>query len=279
MFFLIPKGNPLHEILRLPLYWWQIKREKAALPIGEKRKYGKHKHQYYLLFPAPSMAKDTVRILVYFHGGAWRYGRPELFQLVAERFTNLGYTTILPSCRRTPTYNYSHVREDLSAILGQVQTEFSDQQVRYIVGGMSSGGNLAAHLFYNISALQEVGIQAAQLQGLLLLGAPLSLQGMPNSIHVSSFAGKAGSKLYKEARIEAHVQESDLRPVLCIHGECDGLVPIASARQFFAQLKDQQQEKVLRVHPTDATHLDVASWVRQSSPFQQIIFDWLKTLD
>ena len=182
---MIPKGNPVHEILHLPLYWWRVKREKAVLPVGQKKRYGSNKYQYYLLFPAPAKSQGTARILIYFHGGAWRYGRPELFQLVAERFTKLGYTTILPSCRRTPIYNYSHVREDLNAILGQVQAQFKDQQVQYIVGGMSSGGNLAAHLFYNISALQKIGIEAAQVRGLLLLGAPLSLQGMPNSIHLS----------------------------------------------------------------------------------------------
>lgn len=279
LIFIMSKGTPLHEILHLPLYWWRIKREKTSLPSGRKYAYGQHSRQYYLLFPSQIEAGGSLRVMIYFHGGAWRYGRPELFQLVAERFAPMGYTTVLPSCRRTPFYNYRHVREDMNAMMGHLARQFDGQAVQFVVGGMSSGGHLAAHLFYNRAALGKIGLSSQQIKGLLLLGAPLSLAAMPNSMHVRSFAGRPGSQLFEEAEVIHHVQSTDLRAVLCIHGEKDGLVPVRSAVHFFSQLEEQQLERVKRYHPADTTHLEVASWPQTGHPLQKIISEWLFSLD
>ncbi len=278
-YFLIPRGTALHELIHLPHYWWKIKTEKAVLPEGKKHFYGEHSRQYYLCFPSAVGNKQQNRIMIYFHGGAWRYGRPELFELVAERFTNMGFVTILPSCRRTPLFNYQDIRTDLDLLMLSLQEQFPGKSVKFIVGGMSSGGNLAAHLFYNRQAMERQGLNYAQFQGLLLLGAPLNLSAMPQNKHVTSFAGPTKSVLFQEANIEHHVQAKDRRPVLCIHGKQDGLVPIASAQQFFMSLEQKQSANVRRLHPDQATHLDVAAWVRTDSPFYSIILQWLETLD
>lgn len=276
-YFLIPRGTPLHELIHLPNYWWKVKTEKAILPRGQKHSYGKHARQYYLLFRAAEIAKKPNRIIIYFHGGAWRYGRPELFSLVAERLTNQGFTTILPSCRRTPHFNYQDVREDLNFLMLALQKQFPGEAVKFIVGGMSSGGNLAAHLFYNRKAMEGQGLSYTQFQGLLLLGAPLDLSAMPQNRHIRSFAGKPKSRLFHQANVQHHVQHQDQRPVLCIHGKQDGLVPIASADQFFLILEEKQSANTKRLHPDQASHLDVAAWVRTNSPFHSIILEWLDT--
>lgn len=273
------RGTPFHEILHLPLYWWRIKQEKTPLPSGQRLAYGPHARQYYLLFPSAVVSKGPLRIMIYFHGGAWRYGRPELFQLVAERFTRLGYTTILPSCRRTPAYNYWHVREDLNALMLHLEEQFPQQDKRFVVGGMSSGGNLAAHLFYNKDALHQIGFSTQQMKALLLLGAPLSLAAMPRSTHLRSFAGRRGSPRFTQAEVQHHVQSGDHRPVLCLHGQQDGLVPLRSAAHFFAQLNEAQLAQLTRYHPPNTTHLDVASWAQTRHPFQTIISNWMASLN
>lgn len=265
--------------MHLPYYWWRVKTEKATRPEGQKHFYGKDPRQYYLMFPPPELNENQDRIIIYFHGGAWRYGRPELFRLVAEWFTRKGYTTVLPSCRRTPRFNYQDVRLDLNALMLSVKQHFPGRDLRFIVGGMSSGGNLAAHLFYNQKALAEMGFDHQAFLGLLLLGAPLDLAAMPQNTHVTSFAGKQNSPLFTEANVQVHVQQQDQRAVLCIHGEKDGLVPLASALQFFAFLEQIESANAKRLHPAQATHLDVAGWVRKDSPFHKVIMEWLDGLD
>lgn len=279
VYFMIPKGTPAHEVVHLPYYWWRVKKEKAPRPRGEKYFYGEESKQYYLLFPPQTVNKNQDRVIIYFHGGAWRYGRPELFGLVAERFTRQGFTTVLPSCRRTPRFNYQDVRLDLNALMLALRQQFPGKDVKFITGGMSSGGNLAAHLFYNQRALSNSGLSQQAFQGLLLLGAPLDLTAMPRNAHVSSFAGKPNSPLFQEANVQAHVQAKDQRPVLCIHGKQDGLVPLASALQFFAFLERIESANAKRIHPAQASHLDVAGWVKKDSPFHDVIMEWLEELD
>ncbi len=277
-YFLIPKGTPLHEVVHLPYYWLLVKTEESARPTGQKHFYGEDSRQYYLLFPPQETSKNKDRVIIYFHGGAWRYGRPELFTLVAERFTQKGFITVLPSCRRTPRFNYQDVRLDLNKMIVSIKRHFPERDIKFIVGGMSSGGNLAAHLFYNQKALINQGFSQQEFLGLVLLGAPLDLAAMPRNTHVSSFAGKPSSPLFSEANVQVHVQAEDQRAVLCIHGEQDGLVPIASARQFFAALDQIGSANAKRLHPPQASHLDVAGWVRKNSPFHQVIMDWLDDL-
>lgn len=275
-FFLIPKGYPIHEILHLPLYWWKV----SSIPIGEfpqeKIRYGKHAKQYYLVFPAEKVNDKISKVFIYFHGGAWRYGRPEMFKLVAFTLVKLGYTVILPSCRRTPSHNYNSIREDLTTLLLAIDQRFSTTEASYILGGMSSGGNLAAHLFYDRAALKRRGFDSRRLQALLLLGAPLDINKMPQNRLVTSFAGKKNTTQFKQANVQNHLVESEQRPVLLVHGQSDGLVPFTSAHSFIMSLQERQ-EGGIKVHsPVEATHLDVAAWACGENEFKSVILAWLQ---
>lgn len=276
-FFLIPKGYPIHEILHLPIYWWKV----SSIPLGdlrqEKIRYGANATQYYLEFPAEEEEGKAPQIFIYFHGGAWRYGRPEMFKLVASTLVKLGYTVILPSCRRTPGHNYDAIREDLTALLLAVDQRYSRSAPSYILGGMSSGGNLAAHLFYDRAVLKQQGFDNNRLKALLLLGAPLDLGKMPQNRLVTSFAGKKDSTLFKQANVQNHLGKSEERPVLLIHGQSDGLVPFASAQSFIMALQKRQGSGIKVYSQVESTHLDVAAWACGENEFKSTILAWLQT--
>lgn len=275
-FFLIPKGYPIHEILHLPIYWWKV----SSIPLGdlqqEKVRYGENAKQYYLEFPGEKEEDNAPKIFIYFHGGAWRYGRPELFKLVASTLVKLGYTVILPSCRRTPGHNYSTIREDLTALLLAIDQRYA-RSVTYILGGMSSGGNLAAHLFYDRAVLKQQGFDSSRLKALLLLGAPLDLSKMPQNRLVTSFAGKKDSTLFEQANVQNHLGKLEERPVLLIHGQSDGLVPFASAQSFIMALQKRQDSEIKVHSPAESTHLDVAAWACGENEFKSTILSWLQT--
>lgn len=277
-FFFIPKGSPLHEILHLPIYWWKVSRIPLHGLVQERVQYGKDPKQYYLVFPTKQDGNKGHKIFIYIHGGAWRFGRPEMFKLVAFTLVHLGYTVILPSCRRTPKHNYQNIRTDLTQLLLSIDHRFSQVDTSYILGGMSSGGNLAAHLFYNSALLQQHGFDSNRLRALLLLGAPLDLRQMPQNKLVSSFATVMGSAVFKEANVQNHLGQVEDRHVLIIHGQSDGLVPFKSAHSFIAALRERQDRKIEVHAPADATHLDVAAWACEQNEFKSIILSWLQTI-
>lgn len=277
-FFFIPKGYPLHEILHLPIYWWKVSRIPIYGLAPERVQYGSHSKQYYWVFPPQAGKGKSHKIFIYFHGGAWRFGRPEMFKLVAFTLVKLGYTVVLPSCRRTPKYNYTSIREDLTQILLSIDHRFFQADTTYILGGMSSGGNLAAHLFYNKAILQQHGFDRNRLRALLLLGAPLDLRQMPQNKLVCSFASTMGSAVFKEANVQNHLDQVEDRRVLIIHGQSDGLVPFKSAHSFISILRERQESKIQIHAPIDATHLDVAAWACGENEFKSIILSWLQAI-
>lgn len=277
-FFLTPKGYPLHEILHLPIYWWKVSRIPISGLVQERVQYGQDPKQYYLVFPRQKGKDKRPKIFIYFHGGAWRFGRPEMFKLVAFTLVKLGYTVVLPSCRRTPKYNYTSIREDLTQLLLSIEHRYAQADTTYVLGGMSSGGNLAAHLFYNKAVLQQHGFAPTRLRALLLLGAPLDLRQMPQNKWVTSFASMIGSAVFMEANVQNHLDPIEDRHVLIIHGQSDGLVPFKSAHSFISTLRERQESKIQIHAPMDVTHLDVAAWACGENEFKSVILSWLQTI-
>lgn len=273
--FLIPKGTSLHELLHLPVYWWRVTISPKQVMQMERIAYGPHPRQYYLMYRGIGSPERIDKVLVYFHGGAWRFGRPEMFSLVASVFVSHGYTVVLPSCRRTPRFAYPDIRDDLTTLMVNIDQQFQPHQPAYLLGGMSSGGNLAAHLFYDLAPLEKAGFGVNRIKALLLLGAPLDLHQMPNNPLVTAFAGPFNSEQFSQASIPTYLTAKQQRPVLCIQGQQDGLVPYASAVEFIAALEKVQEEGISFHLLPQITHLETASWTCGDHSLKRIIFKWL----
>lgn len=270
-----PKGNLLHEVLHLPVFWWQALSGKAS-GIQEKRvHYGPHGRQYMLYFrPAeqPSQARLTV---IYFHGGGWRFGHPEQFRAHARLLTMQGYAVLLPSYRRTPRHCYRHMREDLDEILLTAHALLQEQGLAHspvVIGGMSAGGNMAA-----LAALAPpAGLPTDWIKGLFALGAPLNLEQMSDSRTVRHFAGPRNQPMFREASPINYLNQGVNIPTLLLHGTLDGMVEFASVAAFAKKLKQHNRAETRFVILENSTHLNVAGWVFQPGLPREALLAWLK---
>ncbi len=276
------KGTALHEILNLPSYWSSM----AAVPDNGMRvtrhSYGDHPRQYLLCaMPPENKQNHPGQAVIFFHGGAWRFGSPEKFISYAKFFTSLGYTTFLPSYRRLPAFHFSHLHEDLVAMLGMVvngETSAGKTQ-KLIAGGMSAGGHMAAILAQDASIWKKAGLSESPMIGLLACGAPLDLDQMPWSPVLLRLAGQRGSKRYQQANPVWHAGQSDARlPVLCIHGTADGLVPATCAHSFVGQAGQNPGANLTFHLIEDGTHLDAGRWVFREDAERHQIIKWLQML-
>ena len=130
VFLILPKGNPIHEILHLPAYWWQLYRMDTRSLKPEKLAYGPHHRQYFIFVPPPEKRVVPEKLVVYFHGGGWKFGRPEQFIASAKAFHEAGYPVILPSLRRIPFANYFDMRKDLNQLVLSI-TQLQQQYLQY----------------------------------------------------------------------------------------------------------------------------------------------------
>ncbi len=247
--------------------------------IIEKHRFGSHRRQYFLFFQPKNRKTDKKNVIVYYHGGGWRSGSPELLRSNAQLFINLGYCVFMPSYRRAPFNGYAEIRADISLSLKksvEVMNNHGLQDKKIILGGMSAGGNLVALILYDRNELEKLGFSQELFSGLMLFGAPLDLATMKDSVVLRDFAGRRDQPTFKQASPIQHLQEDENIPVFCVHGTHDGLVPYSSALSFSEKLNKINDETLTFITATKATHLETATWAFEDNPIRKTMIDWLK---
>lgn len=282
MYWLIPKGVFIYEGLRLP--GWAYRME--TFPEGGYRKekyfYGKHFRQYLLFFQPRKASMDRKHVIVYFHGGGWQFGRPEMFRANAKTLTDQGYCVFMPSHRRIPVYDIEDLRADTLAALLKILEIMKAEGLgnkKIIVGGISSGGNLAALLTFDRSILQQANLTQDLFSAIFLLGAPLNLEEMWESPPLRMLAGRRGGNLFKKANPICHVQPGEQLPVFILHGEKDGLVEFSSVVSFYEKMVELGAENVQLETLPDGNHLDSASWCFEHHPSHMLLLNWLEKME
>ncbi len=275
----IPKGTRAHEMVSLPGFWYNLSRVDTGDLKITRLQYGKHGRQYLLrVNPLPGAPRKHA-VVVYFHGGGWRFGKPEFFLPNAKVLASRGYEVYLPSVRRIPVYNFTHIRNDLAALLKKIlaagQSE-SGIAPRIILGGMSAGGNLAALTVLDEESRKGTGLSRTDLAGLFLCGAPLNLRQMAPSLMLTGFAGQREGPLFSQANPYDQLTSHERIPVLCIHGEQDGLVEFKSTCSFIQKLKEVNQAPTVFEVVPNGTHLDSCAWAHEDGRLRALLLDWLE---
>ncbi|MEN0003348.1 MAG: alpha/beta hydrolase [Bacteroidota bacterium] len=279
---LLPKGNLLQELAYMPTYWWKMRQARPPKTPAQRYDFGSHHMQYLLYFPPLENMPRKEQAIIYFHGGGWCFGVPSMFASNAYFFQRQGYGVFMPCYRRVPTYNVTHIREDLSLGLGKIM-ELKDvlnlEVSSFLLGGMSAGGNLAALLAFDQALWQHTTFTKAQLAGLFLCGAPLDLAKMQWSILLHWYAGPKHQPLFQTASPINYLHESANFPILCLHGTSDGMVRFASANSFLEACTAKTQCTIQLETIHNGTHLDAGSWPYQDQPAGQVLRAWLRTIN
>ena len=279
---LIPKGNPLHEIFHLIPY--HLKSSLIALDdlVEEKHAFGKHSRQYFLYFHPKKDAPKRKQFIIYFHGGGWQFGKPELFRANAKVFTDQGYPIFCMSHRRIPFYDFQDMREDLTTGLRAVLNWRKKQNLpneNILLGGMSSGAHLAAMLLYDRKALEKIGLSQKIFSGIFVCGAPLDLSKMRKSFTLKYLKGNPKQSNYKSPNPIDYLQKEEQIPMLAIHGTKDGLVEYAAGKSFYDKLKSINP-KLIQLHTIpNGTHLNAVNWVLENDTIRKLILNWISTLN
>ncbi len=277
-----PKGNPIQEGLYLPIYWLRTTLVPTRSIQLKKYFYGQHKRQYYLWLKPANTTPKRNHIIIYYHGGGWRYGTPEFFKANGKVFTDLGFEVIMPTYRPCPKHNYEHIRADVDATLLHIKELLQKENrwnTKFILGGMSAGGNLVAHILYNQTQLVTLGWQTAQFSGIFLCGAPLDLSKMWDSPPLRHFTGPRKRTIFPKSSPINYLNSPQETPVLFVHGNKDGMVEYESALSFIEKLKTLQSKDITLQTLQGGSHLDAGSWVHTDNQARKWIKDWVLQIE
>ena len=278
LYFIIPKGTNLHEILRLPYYNYKAQTARKDEMQMEKHSFGSHRRQYLMLFLPKDGRVKQEQVIVYFHGGGWTFGHPMMFRCNAQFFVDRGYAVVMPTHRRLPFFRSADMQKDIGQALQKTMSVLTSKGLEHkklILGGLSSGGNLAGLLAYNKNIWSSSKISRDHLAGVMLFASPLDFSSMAFSPVIWRLAGNRNSDFYKKANPLTYVERGDEKPVLLIHGTKDGLVNYKSSNSFI----EKRGTHSLVFHTIkNGTHLDAGFWVFEEGDTRKVLLKWLEEL-
>lgn len=273
------RGTLLHELLHLPVYHYHLHKNHPGPISFTRHSFGDHGRQYFLHFPPTDRTVERKQVIIFYHGGGWSLGSPEMFKINAAFFASRGYHVFMPSYRRLPFFRYPEIREDLNTgfteILQCMKKEGLEKH-KVILGGMSAGGNLAALLAYDRAGLKAQNIDYAIFSGLILMGAVLDLSLMQATPLRWLYAGSPAHPDFAKASPITYLEEKETLPVLIIHGTHDGLVAYRSAEAFIKKISARQTENLTIKILSGGTHLDAGSWNFFDNDLRKLLVEWLE---
>lgn len=270
----------LREVQYLPRHAYKViqGRLKNGVYPHQKHAFGQHLKQYLCWFEPKEVTKK--HLLIFYHGGGWTFGKPEVFSDRAKLFAEAGYQVVMPAHRKLPFNGYQEIREDLILTLKKVYEIMQTKGIldkKIILGGMSSGGNLAALLFLDHSLLENTGFTPAHFVSAFLCAAPLSLADMTDSFLLTNYAGKRGMLNFKNASPINFLPTSFSKRLLVVHGTADGLVNYRGAANFVKQLNKVSRIPIVFYTIPKGSHLRAVSWAYEDNAVRQKILSWLNS--
>lgn len=262
----------IRELVFLPTHWWQMWAREDTPLQAEKWKYGAHAQQYALYYQPEGVEFTQKPLVVFFHGGAWQFGRPELFRAQARFFLKQGFAVVLPSYRKLPAHNFKHMLSDLEQLCTYINEQFNLRQWvtrQVIAGGMSAGGHLATHLAFHPN------LQSIETAGLFTCGAPLDLNQLDNSLTRRRLAGAPGTTLFNLANPIEYLKTKPSFPTFFIHGNRDGIVPIQCTISFVEKLRHLAHTSPNFHIIPGGSHLDAGRWAYQPDEPHERLVSWL----
>ena len=279
---LLPKGIIFHELTRLPLYWLNMIAVSTTELFIEKYRYGPHRKQYLYYLSGSVQPSGKKNVIIYLHGGGWRFGSPEAFRPNAKFFVERGFDVFMPAHRKTPRFGYESQIADMGLAVSKILEILKDKGLenrKIIIGGISSGGNLSALLLYHREILKYYDISLDRFSGIFLLAAPLNIRMMRQTFIIRSFAGRPNQPTYAKANPYDQLTGREKLPHLVVHGEKDGLVNYSSTLSF-ADRYNYLNPGYLQFHTIkNGTHLDAGKWMFRKDEVGQVLAEWLGKIE
>jgi len=243
--------------------------------------YGEHPRQHLLLFSPPEGVRVREVGLFFLHGGGWRSGDTAGYSFVGRAMAARGFVTAVAGYRLAPAFRFPRQLHDACSGFAVAQATSPPAQggvKRWVVGGFSAGGHLAALVAFADVPRGFLSAQgAAGPSGLLSLAAPLDLSvyGVPRP--GTMLHDLLGPGVDPRSASPLEFVRGGRRPAcLLVQGRRDPHVPAEVAVRFARAVNDgRRPEPAVTMEVPWMHHADVARLFLESLPETERIAAWL----
>ena len=140
--------------------------------------YGAHERQRLDVY-APAHIDDgpvaAAPVVVFFYGGAWQRGHREDYGFIGSFLADQGVVAVIPDYRIYPDVQFPDFVHDGAAAVAWVQRHihsYGGDPKRIVLMGHSAGAHIAALLALDSRYLEQQGVSAGVVEGLIGLAGP-----------------------------------------------------------------------------------------------------------
>ena len=265
-------------IVRAKIINWKV----ADSLQFKKISYGEDERQY-LLWYNPQSEIRRKNIVFFIHGGGWNKGNPDFFKFIADFFTKLGFTTVMPAYRLAPDFQFPDQENDVFKALKKTLKilEKSDKKKKIIIAGQSAGAHLGALLLLNQKLQKDYKIDKDLFSGFLSLSGPLNLSRPCRTIRAEKYlyGFVPTSQKRKKANPYNYIYSDFNKPIFCLHGAKDPLVPKAHSIDFIEEIKSKTKAETKLKICENKHHSDLSQLFFDKGKANLAVKEWLLEVD
>ena len=192
-------------------------------------------------------ASTPAPVVVFFHGGSWRWGVKDFYRDIGEEFAKEGVVFVLADYRLFPEVRFPSFVEDAAAAVKWTRDNvalYHGDPERIFLMGHSSGAHIVSHLAMNERYLTDVGGGFSWIKGAVGLSGPYTFQPSTEWLYRDVFDPLAASPKV----VPITLVDGDEPPFLVLHGRHDWLVEVKQAEDFAQRIRSKGGKVSLRIY-------------------------------
>lgn len=203
------------------------------------------RHRYDLYDPGTEAA-----VIVFFHGGGWDRGDPDLYRFLGRRLAGLGHPVAIPAYRLAPEVAFPAFMEDAARAVAAIRARFPDRPL-YLMGH-SAGAQIATLLALDPRYLGAQGMApCGTIAGVIGLAGPYDF--LP--LQEDRFRRVFPEATRPESQPVAYADNA-APPMLLLHGAADVVVHAEDSTILAEALRRAGNRAEAKLYP-GVNHLDI----------------------
>lgn len=209
--------------------------------------YGESARQRIDVYTPTRAVAGPRPVIVFFHGGRWRFGEKEQYKFVGAALAGRGFVAFLPNYRLYPEAKLPEFADDAARAVAWARAhaaEYGGDPRHVFLMGHSAGAHLAALIALDGHYLRERGVEPSDLSGVIGLAGPYDFLPFTDDDIRDMF----GPPENYPASQPISFARAGAPPMLLIHGTGDDTVWIKNTRDLAAALEHAGSSVTLRYY-------------------------------
>lgn len=185
----------------------------------------------------PRRSQESAPVVLFLHGGSWRWGDKALYPWLGRALARRGFMTVIPNYRLFPQAAFPFFMEDAALAIAWTRrnaARYGGDPRRIHLMGHSAGAHMAALLALDGDYLALAELEPSNLHSIVGLAGPYAMDPLKTESVRPIFEGAPDMRRVRPIKMVHH----RVPPMLLLHGARDSTVPPRQSDLFHDALQE-----------------------------------------